>query len=71
MMKYRDAARKLNSLDCQEIPRRSGTSHRKWLNPKTNKATVVPDWGAKDLKHGTLRAAIKQLGIEWSEFDAA
>lgn len=31
----------------------------------------VPDWGSKDLKLGTLRAAIKQLGLEWDEFVAA
>lgn len=43
-------------------------SHRKWFNPQTQRATVVPDWGAKDLKLGTLRAVVRQLGIEWSSF---
>jgi len=33
------------------------------------KATVIPDWSGRDLKLGTLRAAIKQLGIEWSDFE--
>jgi len=32
-------------------------------------ATILPDWGSKDLKAGTVRAAVKQLGIEWSEFE--
>lgn len=70
-MKYREAAAKLRQLGCVELPRRSGGSHRKWLNPQTGLATVLPDWGAKDLKIGTLRAAIRQLGIEWSTFEEA
>jgi hypothetical protein len=31
-------------------------------------AAVLPDWGARDLKLGTVRAAIKDLGIDWEEF---
>jgi hypothetical protein len=33
------------------------------------KATIIPDWSGRDLKLGTLRAAIKQLGIEWSNLE--
>ena len=68
-MKYREIANRLAELGCEEIPRRGGGSHRKWINPATGKGTVVPDWGSKDLKLGTLRAAIRQLGIEWTEFE--
>ena len=68
-MTYREASRKLRRLSCQELPRRGGGSHRKWLNPATGRSTVIPDWGAKDLKHGTLRAAVAvQLGIDWQRF---
>lgn len=67
-MKYREVARKLSKLGCEEISRRSSGSHRKWLNPATNQVSVLPDWGSRDLKLGTLRAAIKQLGIEWEDF---
>lgn len=67
-MNYREVARKLAALGCQEIPRRGGGSHRKWLNPATDKITVVPDWGSKDLKLGTLRAAVRQLGLDWDDF---
>ena len=70
-MTYREVSRKLARLGCQELPRRSGGSHRKWLNPQTQRATVVPDWGSRDLKLGTLRALVRQLGIEWSDFDKA
>jgi len=68
-MNYREAARKLARLGCRELPRRGGGSHRKWLNPETNRAAVLPDWGATDLKSGTLRVALKQLGIAWEEFE--
>jgi mRNA interferase HicA len=70
-MNYRDVSRKLNSLGYQEIPRKRSGSHRKWTNPATNRSTAIPDWGGRDLKFGTLRAAIKQLGIDWSAFEAA
>jgi predicted RNA binding protein YcfA (HicA-like mRNA interferase family) len=67
-MNYREAAKKLRRLGCEELTRRAGGSHRKWHNPHTDKSTVIPDWGAKDLKLGTIRAAVKQLGIEWNDF---
>ena len=67
-MRYRDAARKLVELGCREIPRRSGGSHRRWFNPETQTDTVLPDWGSRDLKIGTLRSAIRQLGPDWTEF---
>jgi predicted RNA binding protein YcfA (HicA-like mRNA interferase family) len=70
-MKYREVARKLSALRCQEMPRQGGGSHRKWRNPTTQRATVVPDWGSLDLKMGTVRAAVRQLGIDWQEFQQA
>lgn len=70
-MKYRKVAQKLTDLGCEEIPRRSGGSHRKWLNPVSNKVAPVPDWGSKDLKLGTLRAIIRQLELNWDEFTRA
>ena len=39
-----------------------------WLNPNTNLSTVIPYPGRKDLKTGTMRSVIRQLGIEWREF---
>lgn len=67
-MRYREAARKLTNLGCYEVQRRSGGSHRKWFNPKTGQSATLPDWGSRDLKIGTLRSAIRQLGISWTEF---
>jgi mRNA interferase HicA len=51
------------------LPRRSGGSHRKWFYPVSGQATVVPDWGAKDLKLGTVRAAVRQLDLDWQTFE--
>ena len=70
-MKYREVARKLGVLGCREIARRGGGSHRKWHNPASGRSTVVPDWGGRDLKLGTVRAAVRQLGLEWNDFDTA
>ena len=67
-MTYRDVSRKLAALGCQELPRRGGGSHRKWLNPKTGRLAILPDWGGRDLKLGTVRAVVRQLDIEWSTF---
>lgn len=66
-MKYRDVVKRLKQLGCQELPRRTGGSHRKWFNPDTGRATVLPDRGTKDLKMGTIRAAIRQLALEWQK----
>jgi len=65
---YRDAARKLQALGCRELPRRGGGSHRKWHNPANDRIAPLPDWGNKDLKIGTLRAVVRQLGLNWEAF---
>ena len=67
-MKYRQFSKKLKSLGCQEIPSRGKGSHRMWLNPNTDQSAVIPYPGRKDLKTGTMRSVIRQLGIEWREF---
>ncbi len=67
-MRYREVASKLISLGCEEIHRSGGGSHRKWLNPITRESTTVPDWGGDDIKLGTLRAAVRRLGLDWDEF---
>lgn len=67
-MKYRAAAKKLKALGCEELQRHGAGSHRVWLNPTNGHIVPLPDWGAKDLKLGTLRATIRQLGLDWQEF---
>lgn len=70
-MKYSEVARKLERLGCQVVRRKSGGSHRKWRNPVAKRSTVVPDWGGRDLKLGTIRGVVKQLALNWEAFTAA
>jgi mRNA interferase HicA len=72
-MRYRELEKKLRNLGCTEIKRKGGGSHRKWYNPGQQPIVVVavPDWGSKDLKTGTMRSIVKDLGFEWEEFTAA
>ena len=70
-MRYREVARKLTALGCTEVPRKGDGSHRKWTDSETERSTVVPDWGDKDLKLGTVRSAVRQLGLDWTAFESA
>ncbi|OGO81350.1 MAG: hypothetical protein A3K41_16005 [Chloroflexi bacterium RIFOXYD12_FULL_57_15] len=70
-MKYREVAKKLNSLGLEEVPRKSKGSHRLWHNPANGRVAPLPDWGAKDIKFGTLRAFLRQLDLEWEKFQKA
>jgi predicted RNA binding protein YcfA (HicA-like mRNA interferase family) len=66
---YRELTRKLVALGCREIPRRGGGSHRKWIKPASGKGTVIPDWGNRDLKQGTIKGILQQLGIDRKDFE--
>ena len=67
-MTYREVAKKLKKLGCSEVYRRGGGSHRLWRHLANDRMTTVPDWGSGDLKTGTLRAVIRQLGLDWNSF---
>ena len=42
-----------------------------WHNPDSGRLTSLPDWGSKDLKIGTIRGAVRQLGLKWEDFEDA
>ena len=67
-MKYKEVIKKLKLMECREILRRGGGSHRKWYNPKNDKIVPIPDWGGKDLKIVTLRKIIREFDLDWEEF---
>jgi len=50
------------------IFKRSKGSHQIFYNPASNKTTVVPVHGNKDLSKGTFLAILKQAGIKKSGF---
>ena len=66
-MRYRDLAKRLRALGCEEIRTGKG-SHRVWHNPATEMVATVLNWGHKDLAVGTVRAIIRQLGISRRDF---
>ncbi len=66
-MRYQQLARRLRELGCEELRVGKG-SHRIWYNPLTGKVASIPDWGARDLTLGTVRAVIRELGITRQEF---
>ena len=70
-MRYREVAARLTALGCSELPRRGGGSHRKWWNPAAQWGADVPDWGGKDSKPATVRAVVRQLGLDWQAFQGA
>lgn len=67
-MKYREITKKLKKLGCKQVPTKKTGSHRIWENTETKKETAIPDWGNKDLKKGTLRNIIRELGINPKDF---
>ena len=52
---------------CCEFHRQAAGSHEKWLNPATNRYTTIPDHPG-DMPEGTLRAILKQAGIDAETF---
>lgn len=68
-MTYRDLTRKLRALGC-EFRRQSKGSHEIWTNPQKNLSAVLPNHPG-DIPGGTLKAILKQLGIEKDQFDEA
>lgn len=66
-MNYRQLTRRLRQLGC-EFERQAAGSHEIWWNPATQKFTVIPNHGSRDLPLGTLRTILRQLGISLDEF---
>ena len=66
-MRYRELTKRLRQLGCQELRQAKG-SHHYWHNPATGMLASVPDWGSRDLKPGTVRAIIREMGISRQEF---
>ncbi|MBW4477342.1 MAG: type II toxin-antitoxin system HicA family toxin [Tolypothrix brevis GSE-NOS-MK-07-07A] len=47
--------------------RQAAGSHEMWFNPETNRYTTIPNHSG-DMPEGTLRAILKQAGIDPEEF---
>lgn len=64
--RYREIVRRLKSLGC-EFHRQAAGSHEIWFNRPLNRYTTIPNHPG-DMPEGTLRAILKQAGIEPQEF---
>lgn len=60
--RYRDIVQRLKALGL-EFHRQAAGSHEIWLNPRLNRYTTIPNHPG-DMPEGTLRAILKQAGIE-------
>jgi predicted RNA binding protein YcfA (HicA-like mRNA interferase family) len=64
--RYREVARRLRALGFA-FDRQAAGSHEIWHNVSTQRYTTVPNHPG-DLPEGTLRAVLKQAGINPNEF---
>jgi len=67
--RYREIRRKLKSCGF-EFDRQAAGSHEIWFNPTTKRYTTIPNHPG-DMPEGTLRAILKQAGIDVDFFLAA
>jgi predicted RNA binding protein YcfA (HicA-like mRNA interferase family) len=64
--RYRDVVQKLKVLGF-EFDRQAAGSHEIWFNARSNRYTTIPNHPG-DLPEGTLRAILRQAGIEVDDF---
>ncbi len=65
-LRYREIVKRLKQLGF-EFDRQAAGSHELWLNPETRRYTTIPNHPG-DMPEGTLRAILKQAGIEPDAF---
>jgi len=64
--RYREIVRRLKRMGF-EFTRQAAGSHEIWANPETNRFTTIPNHPG-DMPEGTLRAILRQGGIEPDDF---
>lgn len=64
--RYREIVKILKSFGFV-FDRQAAGSHEIWFNPETNSYTTIPNHTG-DMPEGTLRAILKQAGIDAEEF---
>ena len=60
--RYREIVKRLKQLGF-EFDRQAAGSHEIWFNPETRRYTTIPNHPG-DMPEGTLRAILRQAGIE-------
>lgn len=64
--RYREIVKRLKQLGF-EFDRQAAGSHEIWFSPETNRYTTIPNHPG-DMPEGTLRAILKQAGVEPETF---
>ena len=64
--RYTEIVRKLKVRGF-DFDRQAAGSHEIWFNPVTNRYTTVPNHRG-DMPEGTLRAILKQAGMDLDDF---
>ena len=64
--RYRDVVARLRKLGF-EFRRQAAGSHEIWFQPQSRKFTTIPNHPG-DMPEGTLRAILRQAGIDPEEF---
>ena len=64
--RYREIVGRLKTLGF-EFYRQAAGSHEIWFNSETNRYTTVPNHPG-DMPEGTLRAILRQAGVDTSDF---
>ena len=64
--RYREVVRRLRAFGF-EFDRQAAGSHEIWFSPVSRRYTTVPNHSG-DIPEGTLRAILRQAGIDPQEF---
>lgn len=64
--RYREITKRLKMFGF-EFHRQAAGSHEIWIHPVTRRFTTIPNHSG-DMPEGTLRAVLKQAGIDVEEF---
>ncbi|MEB2340708.1 MAG: type II toxin-antitoxin system HicA family toxin [Flavobacteriia bacterium] len=64
--RYREIIRRLRSFGF-EFHRQAAGSHEIWFSPQAGRYTTIPNH-AGDMPEGTLRAILKQAGVDQDDF---
>jgi len=64
--KYRDLTRKLKTLGFA-FDRQAAGSHEIWFNIETGRYTTIPNHPG-DIPEGTVKAILRQAGVDIDEF---
>jgi predicted RNA binding protein YcfA (HicA-like mRNA interferase family) len=64
--RYREVIRRLKEFGF-EFDRQAAGSHEIWFNPWTKRYTTIPNHSG-DIPEGTLRAILRQAGVDADQF---